>query len=76
MNQLTDMILTLTSLISFHSQQQQVPNFSAHNTPHSGAEAIENAVDNIPLNGVAPGNQMTALLMVKLWFCHKVIILQ
>ena len=26
MNQLTDMISTLKSLISFHSQQQQVPN--------------------------------------------------
>ena len=35
MNQLTGMISTLTSLISFHSQQQQVPNSSAHNTSHS-----------------------------------------
>ena len=32
-NQLTDMISTLTSLIFFHIQQQQVPNSSAHDTP-------------------------------------------
>ena len=56
MNQLTDMISTLTSLISFHSQQQQVSNSSAHNTPHSGVGAIANPGDNTPLNGVAPGN--------------------
>ena len=62
MNQLTDMISALTSLISFHSQQQQVFNSSAHNTPHSGVAAIANAGDNTPLNGVAPGNQMTSLI--------------
>ena len=62
MNQLTDMISTLTSLISFYSQQQQVPNSSANNTPHSGVGAIANAFDNTPLNGVAPGNQMTGLI--------------
>ena len=61
MNQLTDMILALRSLLSFHSQQQQVPNSSAHNIPHSsgvGQGAIANAVDNTPLNGAAPGNKM------------------
>ena len=62
MNQLTDMISMLTSLISFHSQQQQVPNSSAHNTPQSGVGAIVNAGDNTSLNGVAPGNQMTGLI--------------
>ena len=62
MNQLTDMISALTSLISFHSQQQQVFNSSAHNTPHSGVAAIANAGDNTPLNGVAPGNQKTGLI--------------
>ena len=62
MSHLTDMISTLKSLISFCSQQQQVLNSSAHNTPHSGVGAIANAVDNTPLNGVAPGNQMTGLI--------------
>ena len=62
MNQLPDMISTLTSLISFHSQQRQVPNSLAHNTPHSGVGAIANADDNTPLNAVAPGNQMTGLI--------------
>ena len=62
MNQLADMISMLTSLIPFHSQQQQVPNSSAHNTPQSGVGAIVNAGDNTPLNGVAPGNQMTGLI--------------
>ena len=60
--QLTDMISTLTSLISFHSQQQQVPNSSTHNTPHSGVGAPTNVGDNTLLNGVAPGNQMTGLI--------------
>ena len=56
MRQLTDMISTLTSLISFHSQQQQVSISSARNTPHSGVGAFANADDNTALNGVAPGN--------------------
>ena len=59
MDQLTGMISTLPSLILFYSQQQQVPNSSAHNIPHSGIGAIANTGDNIPSNGVAPGNQMT-----------------
>ena len=42
MNQLTDMISTITSSISFHNQQQQVPNTSAGNTPHSGVLPILN----------------------------------
>ena len=62
MSQLTDMISTLTSLISFHSQQQQVSISSSHNTLHSGVEATANAGDNTPLNGVASGNQMTGLI--------------
>ena len=63
LNQLTDMISMLSSLISFHSQQQQVPNSPAHNASHSGVGgAIANAGDNTPLNGVAPGNQMTSLI--------------
>ena len=63
MNQLTDMISTITSSISFQNQQQQVPNTSADNTPHSGKiTAIANAGDNTPSNGVAPGNQMTGLI--------------
>ena len=45
MNQLTDMISTLTSLISFHNQQQQVPNFLGTNNTSS--------------NVVATGNHMT-----------------
>ena len=61
MNQLTDMVSTLTSLISFLSQQQ-VSNSSAHNTPHSGVGDIANVGDNTPSNGVAPGNQMTGLI--------------
>ena len=62
MSQLTDMIPSLMSLILFHSQQQQVPNSSAHNTPHNGVGAIANAGDNTPLNGVSPGNQMAGLI--------------
>ena len=62
MSQLTDMISTLKSLISFYSQQQQVLNSSAHNIPHSGVGAIANTGDNTPLNGVAPFNQMTGLI--------------
>ena len=45
MNQLTDMISTLTSLISFHNQQQQVPNFLG--------------INNTSSNVVATGNHMT-----------------
>ena len=62
MNQLTDMISTLTSLISLHNQQQQVSNSSALTTPHSGVSAIAKAGDITPLNGVVPGNQMTGLI--------------
>ena len=62
MNQLTDIISTLTSSIPFHSQRQQVSNSSAHNTSHIGVGAIANASDNTPLNGVAPGNQVTGLI--------------
>ena len=50
MNQLIHMISTLTSLISFHSQQQQVPKSSAHNTAHSGVGAIANTGNNTPSN--------------------------
>ena len=62
MSQLTDMISTLKSLISFYSQQRQVLNSSAHNIPHSRVGAIANTGDNTPLNGVAPGSQMTGLI--------------
>lgn len=62
--------------MSFHSQQQQLPNSSVHNTPHIGVGVIANSVDNTPSNGVKPGNQMRALLMVELGFYHYVIILQ
>ena len=62
MNQLTDMISTLTSLISLHNQQQQVSNSSALTTPHSGVSAIAKAGDITPLNGVVSGNQMTGLI--------------
>ena len=55
-------MVVLTSLISSHSQQQQVPNFRGYNTPHSGVGAIPNAGDNPPSNGVTPGNQMTGLV--------------
>ena len=57
-NQLSDMISTLTFLISFHNQQQQVTNSSAHKTPHSGVGAIANVGDNTLSNEVAPVNQM------------------
>ena len=57
-NQLSDMISTLTFLISFHNQQQQVTNSSAHKTPHSGVGAIANVGDNTPSSEVAPVNQM------------------
>ena len=62
MNQLIDIISTLTLLTSFQSQQWKVPKSSARNTPHSGVEAIEKTSDNIPSKGVVPGNQMTSLI--------------
>ena len=56
------MISILTPLMSFLSQQQQVSNSSAHNTPHSGVGAAANMGDNTPPNVVAPANQMTVLI--------------
>ena len=61
MNQSTDTVLILKSLISFRSQQQQVPNSSAHNTPHSEVGDIANAGDSTHSVGIAPVNQITGL---------------
>ena len=58
MNQSTDTALILTSLISFCSQQQQVSNSSAHNTPCSEVGYIANACDSTCSVGIAPGNQI------------------
>ena len=58
LTQLTDMISTLTSLISLHTQQQQVSYSLAHNTHYSGVGVIANT-GNTPSNGVTTGNQMT-----------------
>ena len=69
-------MVVLTSLISSHSQQQQVPNSRGYNTPHSGVGAIPNAGDNTPWNGVTPGNQMTGLVNGGVGIYHKVIMLQ
>ena len=57
------MTSTLSSLIPFHSQQQQVTDPFAHNIPYIRVAAIANTGDNTPSNGVAPGNQMTGLLI-------------
>ena len=64
------------SLISFYNQQQQLNNSSAYKNHQSGVGAIANTGDNTPSNGVAPSIQIQTIIMVKLGFYQKVIVLQ